>query len=266
MSNEILKGDRFEGKVALITGAGRGLGAGVAERISQEGGSVAVVDIDEVNARQIAESLPGDAIAINADIADSEAVRRYTDQVFEHFGRLDCVHNNAAVIGAIAPITDMKAEHAERTNAVNALGTFFGVQAAMSVMAENGGGSIVNTSSVMGLMGGKGIAPYVMTKHAIIGLTRCAAMEGVDIGVRVNVVCPGIVDTPMNRQSEAAAGAGDEAKGRKMLESTVAIGRYAEPAEVASMVAWLLSDEASYANGGVFTVDAGMTAGNDVLG
>jgi NAD(P)-dependent dehydrogenase (short-subunit alcohol dehydrogenase family) len=118
----------------------------------------------------------------------------------------------------------------------------------------------------MGLMGAKGVAPYVMTKHAIIGLTRCAAMEGATDGIRVNALCPGVVDTPMNRQSEAAAGEGDESKGREMLESTIAIGRYATPEEIANMATWLLSDEASYANGAIFTVDAGMTAGNDVLG
>ena len=105
-----------------------------------------------------------------------------------------------------------------------------------------------------------------MSKHAAIGLTRCAAMEGAQLGIRVNAVCPGVVDTPMNRQSEAAAGGGDEQKGRRMLESTISIGRYAEPEEIASIVTWLLSDEASYATGAVFTVDAGMTAGSDVLG
>jgi 3alpha(or 20beta)-hydroxysteroid dehydrogenase len=257
---------RFEGKSAIVTGAGQGLGAAVAQRISADGGRVMVVDLDGDNAERVASELPGKAIGVQADVGSEADVERYTKLAVEQFGRLDCVHNNAGIIGAIALIPDISAEDFERTLWVNVRGTFFGTRAAMRAMGSAGGGAIVNTSSVMGLMGAKGVAPYVMTKHAIIGLTRCAAMEGATDGIRVNALCPGVVDTPMNRQSEAAAGEGDESKGREMLESTIAIGRYATPEEIANMATWLLSDEASYANGAIFTVDAGMTAGNDVLG
>jgi NAD(P)-dependent dehydrogenase (short-subunit alcohol dehydrogenase family) len=163
-------------------------------------------------------------------------------------------------------IPDITPEDLDRTLAVNVRGMFFGVQAAMRAMSQLGGGAILNTSSVQGQMGTKALAPYVMSKHAIIGLSKTAALEGAAAGIRVNALCPGAVDTAMNRVSEELAGEGDIGRGRAVIESTISIGRYAKPDEIASMATWLLCDESSYASGAVFTVDAAMMAGNNVLG
>jgi NAD(P)-dependent dehydrogenase (short-subunit alcohol dehydrogenase family) len=140
---------RFEGKAAIVTGAGQGLGEAVARRISEEGGRVMVVDINGENAERVAADLPGDAIGVRADVGDPNDVTRYTELAVERFGQLDCVHNNAGIIGAIAMLADIDVEDFERTMWVNVRGTFLGTRAAMRAMAASGGGAIVNTSSVM---------------------------------------------------------------------------------------------------------------------
>lgn len=253
---------RFEGKVVIVTGGASGLGAAVARQVSAEGGTVVVVDRHGDAAGRVAAALPGDAIGIEADVSDEASVVRYTAAAVERFGRLDAVHNNAGIAGPLAALTDVTAADLDATLAVNTRGMFLGVREAVRVMSDQGiRGSILNTSSALGLMGATGVTPYVISKHAVIGLTKAAALECAPLGIRVNVLCPGYVDTPLMRPTEAVVGGGDEAAGRRMLESGIAVGRYARPEEVASLAVWLLSDEASYASGGSFSVDGCMAAG-----
>jgi NAD(P)-dependent dehydrogenase (short-subunit alcohol dehydrogenase family) len=255
----------WKGRTAIVTGAASGIGAAVGARICESGGRVLLVDRDAEGVQRVADELGDRAIGAVADTSSEIEVDAYTRLAVERFGRLDAVHNNAGIIGHLgAPVSEVTLQAFENTMAVNARGTFLGVRAAVRVMQEQGSGAIVNTSSAVGIMGGMGLAPYVMSKHAIVGLTRAVAMEFAGAGIRVNAICPGFIDTEMNREPERLVGEGDPAAGRDKLEAGLAVGRYGAPREVAAMVTWLLSDEASYVSGGVFPVDAGLTAGYDV--
>ncbi len=258
--------DRLAGKTVIVTGAARGIGAAVAARVCREGGSVVLVDAEAEAVEHLAEELGEAAVAVVADVSSEAEVDAYTKLAVDRFGGLDGVHNNAGIVGHLgAPLTEVEMEVYDRTLAVNARGVFLGVRAATRAMLAGGvKGSIVNTSSSVGIMGGAGLAPYVMSKHAIVGLTRAAAMEFAAAGIRVNAVCPGFIDTEMNRKPEELVGEGDLETGRRRLEGGLAVGRYGVPDEIATMVAYLLSDEASYVSGGIFPVDHGFTAGADV--
>jgi NAD(P)-dependent dehydrogenase (short-subunit alcohol dehydrogenase family) len=253
---------RFAGKAAIVTGGGSGLGAAVARVLSDEGASVLVVDIDGDGAERVAAELGGASFGLQADVCTEVEVEEYTRSAVKRFGRLDAVHCNAGIAGPLAAITDVTAAELDRTLAVNARGAFLGVREAAKAMVELGnGGSIVITSSALGLIGATGATPYVMSKHALVGLTKAAALELGRSGIRVNAVCPGYIDTPLMRPTEAVVGGGDEETGRRAMESLTLLGRYARPQEIAAMAVWLLSDEASYATGGAFSVDGAMASG-----
>jgi NAD(P)-dependent dehydrogenase (short-subunit alcohol dehydrogenase family) len=248
----------IEGKTAIVTGGGSGMGAATARRLAGEGARVAVVDVREDAAKEIAATLPGDAIAIGADVSTEDGTDAYVRATVEAFGRVDLFHNNAGYGGHLVPLWEMSVTEFDKTMAVNARGVFLGLRAVLRQMAAQGdGGAIVNTASVSGLRAVPGQGGYVPSKHACVGLTRVAALDAAPLKVRVNAVCPGLVHTPMLQ------GLIDEIGPDlvEMMLTQVPVGRKAEPEEVANLVAWLMSDEASYVNGSVMVVDGGISAG-----
>jgi NAD(P)-dependent dehydrogenase (short-subunit alcohol dehydrogenase family) len=250
----------LDGKVAIVTGAAAGIGAASALRLSEEGCSVVLVDIDPA-AEAVAAELPGEAIAVNADITGEAGVDSYMEAAVDRFGRVDAVHLNAGYSGQVAPVVSATLEDFEKTMAINVRAVFLGMRAAIGRFYEQRSpGGIVVTTSTASFGGANLFAGYVASKHAALGLVRSAALEVVRDGIRINAICPGLTETQMARSSEEKMDPADRARARELLESKLPLGRYAQPAEMASAAAWLLSDESSYVNAETILVDGGRTA------
>jgi NAD(P)-dependent dehydrogenase (short-subunit alcohol dehydrogenase family) len=245
------------GTAAIVTGGGSGMGAATARRLAEEGARVAVVDVRDDAAQAVAAAIGDAAVAVAADVSTPEGADAYVGAAIDSFGRVDLFHNNAGFGGDLVPIWEMSVEQFDHTMAVNARGVFLGLRAVLRRMAEQGdGGAIVTTASLSGLRGVPGQAAYAPSKHAAVGLTKVAALDAAPIGVRVNAVCPGLVHTPMLQ------GLMDVAP-PELLEGMlmrVPAGRLATAEEVANLVVWLLSDEASYVNGEAVVIDGGIAA------
>jgi NAD(P)-dependent dehydrogenase (short-subunit alcohol dehydrogenase family) len=248
-------------RVAVVTGAAGGIGAAVARRLAGAGAHVVLVDRDVEAVADVAHTLPeGRALAVGADVADEAGTRAYVDTAREAFGRIDAFHNNAGIVGPRAPLPESDAGAFDEVLRVNVRGTYLGLRAVLALMRERGSGAIVNTASVAGLRALPGHAAYVASKHAVLGLTRCAAVEAAGYGVRVNAICPGPVSTPMIEEIERMGSPEDPAATRAWLAGRSPMGRYATPDEVAALVAWLLSDEAAFVNGAAYPIDGGRLA------
>ncbi|HET8588266.1 MAG TPA: glucose 1-dehydrogenase [Nakamurella sp.] len=253
---------RFAGQVAVVTGAGRGLGRGSAERLSAEGARVVVVDIDGDAALRVAAGLSGEAIAVEADVSDEAAVQRYVDAAVEGFGRIDLHHLNAGIFGSFAALPDLPAAEFDRVLAVNVRGQFLGLRAAFRRYREQrSGGAVVLTGSIAGLTGSADLLAYQTSKHATAGLVRGGALYGGPIGVRVNAVAPGIVPTDLFAAAASSTGGKNDMEVRA---STTPLRRAGTPAEVAAVTAFLLSEDAAYLTGQIVSVDGGATAVNTV--
>jgi len=251
----------LEGKVAVVTGAADGIGAATGRRLHEEGVKVALVDVRTEPLEQLAAELGDDALALTADVSSAEDVERYSAAAIERFGRIDLAMLNAGVSPQISAIADADIADFDRVIAINLRGNYLTLRAAIRAISAHGeGGAIVSTASMLALQGGPLYAPYVATKHAVLGLVRSAALELGRTGIRVNALCPGYVDTAMTRAVEELQG--DAAAARAVMQNFNAFGRYGEPDEMAAMAAWLLSDEASYCSGAAFSVDAAITAGS----
>lgn len=252
----------FNGKVAVVTGAGSGIGAASARRLSEDGARVVVIDIDGAAARTVAEGLPGEAVAVEADIALEEDVDRYVRVAVERFGRIDLHHLNAGIFGTFDRLPDVSAEDFDRVIAVNLRGPFLGLRAAFRRYEEQGsGGAVVITGSIAGLRGSADLLPYQTSKHGVMGLIRGAALYGGPRGVRVNGVAPGLVPTRLFASGGAAKGGGGDMEQRG---TTTPMRRVGTPEEIAGVVAFLLDDDSGYVTGEVVAADGGASVVNTV--
>ena len=244
----------FEGRTALVTGAAGEIGTATAALLATRGARVVAADLAGADWSRLRAAVP-EAEVVHADMTDEASVAAMVAAAVEAGGRLHAFFNNAGVEGPIAPIADYAAADFRRVMAVNVEGVFLGLKHVMPVMLAAGAGAIVNTSSVAGLGGAPGMAGYVASKHAVLGLTRVAALEAAAKGVRVNSVHPGPITGRMMGSIDAGAGSEESRRATPIPQQ-----RYGRPEEVAAVVAFLLSDAAAYVNGAAYAVDGALTA------
>jgi len=246
----------FENKVALITGAGSGLGLAAAKAFAESGASVTLADWNEESVRSAAGELTAKghkALAIRCDVADDAQVEAMVNETVATFGRLDAAYNNAGVQNLLAETADTTREDYDRVMAINLRGVWSCMKFELRQMRTQGGGAIVNCSSLGGLVGGAERGIYHAAKHGVIGFTKSAALEYAARGIRINAVCPGLIWTPMADQMVAAG----QGEALKAMEKSVPMGRVGRPEEIAVSVLWLCSDAASYVTGQSISVDGG---------
>jgi len=249
-------GDRLRGKVAIVTGAGSGIGRATAIRFAAEGAKVVVNDLDADAATRVTkaiESAGGIAVAFPADVADPRQVEALIREATSRFGRLDVLVNNAAAV-IPGPLESIGDADWRRSQAVTLDGVFYGIRAALPVMAAQGGGAIINIASGAAVAGEPGLAAYGAAKAAVVNLTKTASVENAARGVRVNTILPGPIETPPLLAAVEATG------GRAGWERQIPCGRLGRPEEMAAVALFLASDEASYVHGAAIIADGGVAA------
>jgi len=252
---------RLEGKVAIITGGAGGIGKAAGKRFVEEGADVLLVDLDEAALAEACADIGSNKVSyLVADVTRFEDNLAMVATATERYGGVDAFLANAGIEGDVASILDYDEARFDQVMAVNVKGPFLGLKAAVPAMIKRGGGSIIITSSVAGVRGAPSVAPYVTSKHAVIGLMKSAAREFAHHAIRVNTVNPSPVETRMMRSLEEgmAPGAAQQAKAR--MEASIPLGRYAEPEDIARVMLFLASDDAEFVSGSVYMADGGSTA------
>lgn len=248
---------RFEGKVAFVTGAGSGIGRAAALAFAREGANVVVADISDKGNQETArmvEELGARSLAVRCNVTQAGDIQAALDKTIDAFGRLDFAFNNAGIEYAIKPAADVDEEEWKRIIDIDLSGIFLCMKYEIPLILKQGGGAIVNTSSGAGVRGFKGGAAYCAAKHGIIGLTRAAALDYAASNIRINAVCPGIINTPMMDRFS-----GGTSEGRLKVIAQEPVGRMGTPEEIGAAVIWLCSDAAAFVIGHALVVDGGQT-------
>jgi NAD(P)-dependent dehydrogenase (short-subunit alcohol dehydrogenase family) len=246
----------FENKVALVTGAASGLGLATAKAFAEAGASVVLADWNEKDVQSAAKELANKGhktLAVRCDVSDDAQVGAMVKQTVATFGRLDAAYNNAGVQNVLAETADTTQEDFDRVMGINLRGVWSCMKFELQQMRKQGSGSIVNCSSLGGLVGGAERGIYHAAKHGVLGFTKSAALEYAARGIRINAICPGLIWTPMADQMVAAG----QGEALETMKKSVPMGRYGRPEEIADVVLWLSSDAASYVTGQSISVDGG---------
>ncbi|WP_340105869.1 SDR family NAD(P)-dependent oxidoreductase [Rhodohalobacter sp. 8-1] len=253
---------RIEGKVAVITGGAGGIGLETAKRFLNEGAKgILLVDIKEDQLKNAAKGLESDKVKFfRGDVSSSDDAKAYIEKAIQEFGRIDILFLNAGIEGVVKPLTEYPEEMFDKVLAVNVKSVWLGLKHAFPHMKENGGGSVIITSSVAGRQGTPNVMAYVTSKHAVVGSMKVAALEGAEHGIRVNSIHPSPVDNRMMRSLEEGFSPGSAEEAKKGFEEMIPLKRYADNADIANLVLFLASDESSFITGSAYSIDGGMTA------
>lgn len=253
---------RLKDKVAVITGGAGGIGLETANRFLAEGAEgILLVDLKEDQLKDAAKSLESDRVKFfQADVSKNDEVKAYTEKAIQEFGKIDVLFLNAGIEGVVKPLTEYPEDVYDKVLAVNVKGIWLGMKHAFPHLKENGGGSVIITSSVAGLQGTPNVMAYVTSKHAIIGSMKVGALEGAEDNIRVNSIHPSPVDNRMMRSLEEGFAPGGAEEAKKGFEQMIPLKRYANNKEIADLALFLASDESSFITGSTYSVDGGMTA------
>jgi NAD(P)-dependent dehydrogenase (short-subunit alcohol dehydrogenase family) len=247
-----------QGKIALVTGGGSGIGRATALAFAREGAKVVVADVVVAGGEetvQMIQATGGDAMFVKADMAKAAEIDAMVQKAVATYGRLDCAHNNAGIEGATGRTADYIEKEWDRVISTNLTGVWLCMKYEIAQMLKQGGGAIVNTASDAGLLGVPQMPAYVASKHGVVGLTKTAALEYAKAGIRVNAVCPGVIKTPMvDRITSQRPGRAER------MAAAEPVGRMGKPEEIAEAVVWLCSDAASFVTGLPMSVDGGIAA------
>jgi len=241
--------------VAVVTGASTGIGRAAALKYAEEGASVVAADVNVEDGEQLVEDIEaagGDATFVETDVSDEADVQAMVETAVDTYGGLDAAFNNAGIEGEADSAAKQPMDNWERVIDVNLKGVFLCMRAEIPAMLERGGGAIVNTASIAGVVGFPGLSPYVASKHGVIGLTKTAALEFGSENVRVNAICPGVIDTPMVQRSSE-----ENPESMEQVTAATPLGRLGEPEEIGDAAVWLCSSEASFVTGESFVIDGG---------
>lgn len=251
---------KLNDKVIIVTGAAGGIGSASAKRFVEEGARVLLVDLEAGPLQEIAAQLGDHAAWAAADVSNAADVERYVREAVDRFGGVDVLFANAGIEGKVRPLVDYAPEDFDRVMNVNVRGAWLGIKHAAPLIAKRGGGSIIITSSVAGLVGSPGLGPYVTSKHAVIGLAKTAALELGPLKIRVNTINPGPIENRMMRSIEQQANADDPDAVKTGFVGRIPLGRYGTNEEIASIALFLASDESAYCTGTIFVADGGLVA------
>jgi len=253
--------NRLEGKVAVITGGAGGIGKAAGKLFVSEGADVLLVDLDEDVLKSACSDIGSNKVSYCvADVTNSSDNQKMINTAEERYGGVDVLLANAGIEGDVRSIVDYDEKRFDQVLAVNVKGPFLGLKAAIPAISKRGGGSIIITSSVAGISGAANVAPYVTSKHAVIGMMRSAALECASMNIRVNTVNPSPVETRMMRSLEEGFSPGDAETAREGMRANIPLGRYAEPEDIAKIMLFLASDDSDFVTGSVYVADGGSTA------